>query len=136
MLQPALYRLAQRVYLGMHGTRAHQLEQASIAQGAIARQAAVAQTVFGDECRGDAGSQGGSVQSTRDYGSSAVGELISDACGVLVPERSAAALANALDQLLFERTYDREAIKRKAAHHAPAAVLERYRTIYEELAAS
>ncbi|HEY0306073.1 MAG TPA: glycosyltransferase [Longimicrobiales bacterium] len=65
-----------------------------------------------------------------------VGELISDACGVLVPERSAAALANALDQLLFERTYDREAIKRKAAHHAPAAVLERYRTIYEELAAS
>ena len=65
-----------------------------------------------------------------------VGELIPEDCGAVVRDRSPAALAAALEEVLFERDCDREALKRKAARHAPAAVMRQYRSIYEELVAS
>jgi glycosyltransferase involved in cell wall biosynthesis len=65
-----------------------------------------------------------------------VSELITDDCGAVVRDRSPAALGAALEEVLFERKCDRDALKRKAERHAPAAVLRQYRSIYEELVAS
>ncbi|HEY0670784.1 MAG TPA: glycosyltransferase [Longimicrobiales bacterium] len=61
-----------------------------------------------------------------------VAELINDGSGVVIPERHADALAEALDHVLFGRTYDRAAIRCGMAEHQPRAVLEKFKDLYME----
>jgi glycosyltransferase involved in cell wall biosynthesis len=63
-------------------------------------------------------------------------ELIAADSGMVVSERSAAALAHALEQMLFARPCNREAVRRNAAKHAPALVQQQYRAVYDELVAA
>ncbi len=65
-----------------------------------------------------------------------VRELITDATGTVVRNRTPFALAEALEAALFDRVWDREAIKRIAARHAPTRVMAAYRAVYEQLVAS
>ena len=64
-----------------------------------------------------------------------VGELVRAERGVLVQERSVAALADALARALFENHYDRAAIRESMADHDPTAVVREFGSIYAELAA-
>jgi glycosyltransferase involved in cell wall biosynthesis len=63
-------------------------------------------------------------------------EMIPESCGVVVAERTAVALAQAMETALFETSFDRDEIKRRAAAHAPATVHAQYNTLYNELLAS
>lgn len=65
-----------------------------------------------------------------------VPELIGDESGVLVQERSVAALADGLRTALFERQFDRESIRRKANRFVPANVWQKYVQVYRELASA
>lgn len=65
-----------------------------------------------------------------------VSELITEQNGVIVRERSTAALADGLATALFRRTYDRHAIAAGASRHSPSAVMQRYRQVYDELLAN
>jgi glycosyltransferase involved in cell wall biosynthesis len=65
-----------------------------------------------------------------------VPELVNETNGALVRERSAQALAAALHDVLFEGRYDRKTIAQAAARHQPAAVLGKYRGVYQELLSS
>lgn len=65
-----------------------------------------------------------------------VRELINAACGALVTERSAAALAATLENVLFDQEYDRAAIRQSAAHHEANRVWQEYQNVYNELLTS
>lgn len=63
-----------------------------------------------------------------------VPELIDEECGVLVQERTVAALADGLRRALFEQQFDREKIRRNADRFVPANVWQKYAQLYRELA--
>ncbi|HET9440510.1 MAG TPA: glycosyltransferase [Longimicrobiales bacterium] len=65
-----------------------------------------------------------------------VRELIGAGCGALVTERSAAALATTLENVLFHQNYDRAAIQQSAAHHEASRVWQEYQNVYSELLTS
>ena len=64
------------------------------------------------------------------------GELIAEASGAVIAQRSAAALAETLNDVLFQRSFDRSAIRACAAAHEPQAVLQQFAQLYRELVAS
>jgi glycosyltransferase involved in cell wall biosynthesis len=61
-------------------------------------------------------------------------ELVDGENGMLAEPRTPQALANALDDVLFRRQFDRSAIRERAKHHHPLNVLGEYRRVYTELA--
>jgi glycosyltransferase involved in cell wall biosynthesis len=63
-------------------------------------------------------------------------ELVTRECGAVVSKRSTGALAAALDQVLFERTFSRDGIRAQSAKHDPSAVCEKYHGVYADLLAS
>jgi glycosyltransferase involved in cell wall biosynthesis len=70
------------------------------------------------------------------YGVGGIPELVGESDGAVVRDDNVQALADALDDVLFRREYDRAGIAARAERHAPAAVLGHYRAVYEELLAS
>ena len=64
-----------------------------------------------------------------------VPELVDGDCGQLVTTRDADDLANALDDTMYTRRYDRDVIRAKAAVHAPRHILNQYLNVYHEMAA-
>ena len=65
-----------------------------------------------------------------------VRELIGGESGAVVTERTAEALATAIEHVLCHGPRDRALIRQSAARHAPASVLQQYRAVYTELSAS
>jgi glycosyltransferase involved in cell wall biosynthesis len=63
-------------------------------------------------------------------------ELVGREDGALAAQRSPQALADALDDVLFRRVFDRAAIRERAERHAPLQVLAQYQQIYETLVAN
>lgn len=63
-----------------------------------------------------------------------VRELVGPGRGLVLPERRAAALAHALEEALFQHTWDRAAIRSSSsARHDPQAVLGEFAKVYAEL---
>jgi glycosyltransferase involved in cell wall biosynthesis len=62
-----------------------------------------------------------------------VPELINGANGVVVAERSPAALSAAIANALFGQTFERERVRASAQAHEATLVFEDYRSIYHEL---
>jgi glycosyltransferase involved in cell wall biosynthesis len=63
-------------------------------------------------------------------------ELIDYENGALAAAQTPQALADALDDVLFRRHFDRAAIRERAKQHRPSLVVEQYRRVYNELAAN
>jgi glycosyltransferase involved in cell wall biosynthesis len=65
-----------------------------------------------------------------------VPELVDEACGVVVGQRSTQALAHALERALFERTFSRSDIQERSARFEPGRIMRKYQEVYAELLAS
>jgi glycosyltransferase involved in cell wall biosynthesis len=63
-------------------------------------------------------------------------ELVDDSNGVLARDRTSISLAEALHTALFERDFQRSKITANSAKYAPSAVMQKYRAVYRELAAT
>lgn len=57
-------------------------------------------------------------------------EIIRSDCGIVVEQRTAAALAEGLHQILFAREFSRTDIRAHAARHAPLTVFDKYKAVY------